>query len=203
MKQKVKVDLTLEAILSAIAAGATSLTAVSKAMGLSKGAVSGSTAKAIRKLMPDVDGLLAANKAPKGVAESGKVKIAKKVVKAKTPDKKPAKGGTTPKVKTGAAKAGKWPNDPRNPFLRPTSAYHICFNILASHKDGLAKEKLVELLAEATDKDIKHSGYDAQVLLSAHPNDDGLSNNDSPRHRSCRPGFYVVRTGDNVKLMVD
>jgi hypothetical protein len=166
MKQKVKVDLTLEAILSAIAAGATSLTAVSKAMGLSKGAVSGSTAKAIRKLMPDVDGLLAANKAPKGVAESGKVKIAKKVAKGKTPDKKPAKGGTTPKVKTGGAKVGKWPRDSKNPFRE--GSYGTCYDILAApaHKGGLAKEKLVELLAEATGKDIKHAAYDAQVILT-------------------------------------
>jgi hypothetical protein len=73
---------------------------------------------------------------------------------------------------------------------------------LAFHKAGLPKEKMVELLAEATGKDIKHAGYDAQVLLSAHPNDNGLSNNDSPRHRSCRPGFWIQRTNGHVKLMV-
>lgn len=203
MKRKATMGLTLEAVLSALAEGATSLTAVSKALGLSKGAVSGSTAKAIRKLLPDVDKLLAANKQPKGVVESGKAKEAKKVAKAKTPDKKPTKDVSTPKVKAGGTKSGKYPSDPRNPFLRPTSAYHICFNILAAHKDGLAKEKLVEFLAEATGKDIKHAGYDAQVLLSAHPNDNGLSNNDSPRHRSCRPGFWIKRENGHVRLMVD
>jgi hypothetical protein len=188
-----KTELTAELVLEAVKGGAKSLTAVSKALGLGKGSVSGSTAKAIRALVPDIEARLAANKANKGDTKTdAKPKVAK------------AKPSTTKgKVKPAKApiKEGKWPRDPRNPF-REGSAYATCFNILAFHKAGLPKEKMVELLAEATGKDIKHAGYDAQVLLSAHPNDNGLSNNDSPRHRSCRPGFWIQRTNGHVKLMV-
>ena len=96
---------------------------------------------------------------------------------------------------------GKWSRDPRNPFRE--GAYGKCYDILAAHKDGLSREKLVELLAKATAKDLVHAGYDAQVVLSAHANEDGLSNNDSPRHRSCKAGFWIKRTNGHVQLMVD
>ena len=96
---------------------------------------------------------------------------------------------------------GKWSRDPRNPFRE--GAYGKCYDILAAHKDGLSREKLVGLLAKAMGKDLVHAGYDAQVLLSAGPNESGLSNNDGPRHRSCRPGFWVRRTNGHVQLVVD
>jgi hypothetical protein len=190
------IELTAEAVLEAVKSGATSLTGISKALGLGKGSVSGSTAKEIRALVPDVEDRLAANKASKG--GTADVKADAKVKPVKAAKVKPVKAAKSAKV---PLKAGKWPHDSRNPF-REGSSYAICFNILAANKAGLAKEKLVELLAEATGKDIKHAGYDAQVLLSAHPNDNGLSNNDSPRHRSCRPGFWIQRTNGHVKLMV-
>ena len=191
---KAKIRVTAEAVLAAVKSGATSLTAVSKAMGF-KGSVSGSTAKAIRGLVPDVDGRLAANKPAKG-GDDGKAGTTKpKAAKAK-----PA--GKQAKAKPAAKAGGKWPRDPRNVF-RPSSSYASCYDILAAHKDGLPREKLVALLAEATGKDAKHAGYDAQVLLSAGPNEGGLSNNDGPRHRSCRPGFWIKRTNGHVQLMVD
>ncbi|MEI7560601.1 MAG: hypothetical protein WCJ63_08410 [Actinomycetes bacterium] len=218
VKMKAKAELTAESLKAVIdEKHPSSMTRLAHEFGY-KGSVSGSLAKKFRALLPGIDELLKGTANAKGnangnsegkteVAVKGKSKDVKaiKVAKATTPkpDKKSTKGATMGHVKAGEAKAGKYPNDPRNPFVRPTSAYHICFNILAAHKDGLAKDKLLQLLGEATGKDVKHAGYDAQVLLSAHPNDNGLSHNDSPRHRSCRPGFYVVRTGDNVKLMVD
>ena len=39
--------------------------------------------------------------------------------------------------------------------------------------------------------------------LSEQQIQDGLNNNDSPRHRSCRPGFWVKRTNGHVQLMLD
>lgn len=193
------VELTAAAVLDAVKGGAKSLTGISKALGLGKGSVSGSTAKAIRALVPDVEARMAADKASKGGAGKGDAKD--------KPAKAKAESSKSPKVKSAKPakvpiKDSKWPHDKRNPF-RQGGAYATCFNILASHKAGLAKEKLVELLAEATGKDVKHAAYDAQVLLSAKPNEDGLSNDDSPRHRSCRPGFWVQRTNGHVKLMVD
>lgn len=168
---KQKAEISAVAATKAIQDGnLTSLTQVSKALGLGKGSVSGSVAKRLREILPNIDGMLAQNK------DAGK---------------KPA------------IKEGKWPRDKRNVFRAGTSSYGIAFDILAAHKAGLPKGKLVELLAEATGKDAKHAGYDAQVLLSAKPNEDGLSNNDSPRHRSCRHGFWVQRTNGHVKLMFD
>jgi hypothetical protein len=107
------------------------------------------------------------------------------------------------KSKVVAKTRGNWPQDPRNPWTRDGSSYRIAFNIIAAHPDGLSRSKLVELLTAATGKDLVHAGYDAQVILTAQPNGDGTSNNDSPRHRSCKPGFFVVRQNDHYTLMVD
>jgi hypothetical protein len=119
--------------------------------------------------------------------------------------KKGATAKGKPATKAGGKAGGKWPSDPRNPFLRPTSAYHVAFNILAAHPDGMTRERLVELLAKATGKDLKHAGFDAQVLLSARgAAGDGLNPFEGPRHRSCRAGFWVRRgDGGRVQLVVD
>ena len=146
-------------------------------------ALGGSLARKFRALIPDIDVLL------KRTAGSAKVGAGDG----------DGKAGKAPK---GNVAKGKWARDPRNAF-RPSSSYATCFDILAAHKDGLPREKLVALLAEATGKDAKHAGYDAQVLLSAGPNEGGLSNNDGPRHRSCRPGFWIRRTNGHVQLVVD
>lgn len=191
MKRQTKVDITAETVKATIdQQKPTTMTQLAHGLGF-KGKASGALAKRIRALYPEIDALLAK------MAES---------VKAKTGDH----GKSTPikDTKRGKAKAattkpeGKYPRDTRNPF-RPTSAYGACFDILAAHKDGLTKHELVRLLAEDTGKDEKHAGYDVQVLLSAKPNENGLNNNDSPRQRACRPGFYIKREGDNVRLAVD
>lgn len=189
---KHKAELTVEAVTSIISEKKpTSLTAVSKLLGLGKGSVSGSVAKRLRGLLPTIDAMLAQNKGGDGKVKSMKA--------GKAPNgKRKAKPAAKPVAKAG----GKWPHAEKSPF-RPGSSYDTCYSILAAHKSGLPKEKLLALLAEATGKDIVHAGYDAQVLLSAHPNENGLSNNDSPRHRSCRPGFWVRRTNGHVQLMVD
>jgi hypothetical protein len=157
-----------------------------------RGSVSSTLTKKFRQLIPNINALLKGSAEPaKGETHGGTAKTAE------------PKASKAPKAKSKPApKASKYPRDPRNPF-REGSAYATCFDILAAHKDGLPKEKLVELLAKSTGKDLVHSGYDCQVLMSAHPNENGLSNNDSPRHRSCRPGFWIKRTNGHAQLMVD
>jgi len=209
---KAKVELTAESLKAVIESKhPTSLTQLAHFLGY-KGSVSSGLTKKFRGLIPDIDALLkgSAGTATGTTSAAGKTEAAKdKPAKAKkaTPTTlaKAAKSTTKPTAKSAKSVAaqGKWKHDPRNPF-RQGSAYALCFDILAAHKDGLPREKLVALLAAATGKDAKHAAYDAQVLLSARPNEDGLNNNDSPcRHRSCRPGFWVRRENGHVKLMVD
>lgn len=194
---KAKVELTAEAVKAVIEQDKPkSLTGLAHGLGY-KGSVSSTLTRKLRSLVPDIDALL---KGAAGLAKGdgeGKTEAANPTA-SKEPKGKSAKGKAKPVAKV----EGKWPHDERSPF-RPGSSYDTCFSILAKHKDGLAKAKLIELLAEATGKDLRHAGYDAQVLLSAHPNEDGLSNNDSPRHRSCRPGFWIKRTNGHVQLMID
>lgn len=189
---KARTKLTAEAVRKAIVEKKPkSLTGLAHGLGY-RGSVGGSLARKLRALFPDIEVLLART------AESAKGCDDGKAVAAKPKAGKVPKGKGKPAAKAG----GKWPHDERSPF-RPSSSYDRCFSILAAHKDGLPKERLVELLAKATGKDLVHAGYDAQVLLSAKANEDGLSNNDSPRHRSCRPGFWVRRTNGHVQLVVD
>lgn len=175
-----RIELTADGVARAIDAGSTSLTRIWRSLG-GRGSVPGSTATTMRELVPDIDARLAANKAPKGAGPRGN-------------EAAPAKGARD----RGRA----WPRDPRNPF-REGSNYGLCYDILAAHHGGLPRARLVELLARASGKDERHSAYDAQVLLSACGNDPGLSRNDGPRHRSCRPGFWVKRANGHVTLMVD
>ena len=193
---KAKVELSVESLRAVIEAKKpTSMTQLAHGLGY-KGSVSSSLTSRFRALVPDIEALLAESaKSAKGgdsKPTAAKSKAAKPIAKAVAkPSAKAGKGG----------KAGKYARDPRNPFRE--GSYGTCFDILAKHGQGLPRERLVALLAEATGKDLVHAGYDAQVVLSARPNEDGLNNNDSPRNRSCRPGFWVRRENSHVRLMVD
>lgn len=188
---KAKVELTAETVREAIKDGKpTSMTQLAHLLGY-KGSVSSSLTKKFRKLVPEIDALL------KGTVPTGTTSAAGKAVTAKAKPK-PAK----PPPQPAGAKAGKYTRDPRNPF-REGSSYATVFDILASHRDGMEKEMLVRLVAAQTSKTLVRSGYDCQVVLSARPNDDGLNNNESPRNRSCRPGFWIKRENGHVQLMVD
>ena len=206
---KAKTELTAESLKVVVESKKpTSLTQLAHELGYT-GSVSSTLTRKFRQLVPDIDALLKGSEgsATGTTGSAGKTEAAKdkpaKVKKAAP--KAAAKSTTKPAAKSTkpAVAQGKWKHDPRNPF-RQGSAYALCFDILAAHRDGLPREKLVALLAEATGKDAKHAAYDAQVLLSARPNEDGLNNNDSPcRHRSCRPGFWVKRENGHVQLMID
>jgi hypothetical protein len=91
----------------------------------------------------------------------------------------------------------RYPRDARNPF-RP-GAYATCYDILAGHPDGIRRQELVRLLAMEAGIEPRLAEYDIRIIETAGPND----SDQSPRHRSCRDGFWIVRTGDNLKLMVD
>jgi len=187
---KTKAVLTVDSVMKVIVAKQpSSLSQLAHFLGY-KGSVSSTVTRKLRGLIPDIEALI------KGTANSnGKVaKVSKVIVK-------PAKGATSGTVKAVGAKAGKYAHDPKNPFKRQGSSYSVCYDIMSSFPNGLNKDELIRLLAAETKKDLKLAGYDAAVLLSAHPNDDGLSNNDSPRHRSCRPGFWIKRTNNYVQLM--
>lgn len=188
---KSKVELTAETVRAVIERDRPkSLTGLAHGLGY-KGSVSSSVTKKFRALVPEVDAMLRAAEGSSKGGEEGKTGAAK-------PKAKKAPKG---KAKI-AARTSKYPRDPRNVF-RDGSSYATAFDVLASFPTGLPKDKLIRLLAEATGKDEKHAGYDAQVLLSAHGNESGLSRNDGPRHRSCRPGFWVERKNSHVRLVVD
>ena len=202
--RKAKIELTADTIRKAIEDGkAASMTQLAHQLGY-QGSVSSSLTRKFRQLVQDIDGLLAANKPAGGPAAVAKPKADKLAAPAGSA-RKSAKGKPAKQPVKSAKKGKAWPHDQRNPFVRAGSAYAVCFDILAApvHKDGLTRERLIELLAKATGKDEKHAGYDAQVLLSARGNDEGLSRNDGPRHKSCKPGFWVQRTNGHVKLMID
>jgi hypothetical protein len=194
---KAKREITAEVMKAVIERDRpTSLTGLAHGLGY-KGSVSSSLTRKFRQLIPDIDFLL------KGSAVMDKCADGT-VGKPDASNGKPAAGKAKAKPTTMAAakRKSKWPHDERSPF-RPGSSYDNCYSILAAHTNGLPKAKLVELLANATGKDVVHAGYDAQVLMSAGPNENGLSNNDSPRHRSCRAGFWVKKTNGHIQLMVD
>ncbi len=197
MSRKSKVEITAESVRKAITEGKfSSLTGLAHSLGY-KGSVSSSLTKMLRAILPDIDALLAANK-PNAPAKGDKTEtVAGKVVKAVK-----AKAAKLPAKPVATPKDGKWPVHPQNPFGRPSSAYHVCFNILASHAEGLPREKLIDLLAEATGKPPKLAAFDAQVVLSARGNEPGLNPHEGPRNRSCRFGFWVKRENSHVKLVL-
>lgn len=190
---KAKVWITAESVRQAIeVAKFDSFTELAHALGY-KGSISSSVTKKLRALLPDIDGMLAANKP----AKDGEAAAGKPPAKAATKNAKP-KSSTKP---AGKPSGGKWPRHAANPF-REGSAYGTCFDVLAAHPEGLPREKLVELLAKATGKDTQHAAFDAQVVCSARKNDEGLNHFEGPRNRSCKMGFYVERQNSHVKLVL-
>jgi hypothetical protein len=79
----------------------------------------------------------------------------------------------------------------------------LCFDILAAHKDGLPRQKLVELLAKATGKDLTKAAFDVQVICSARGEaGEGLNPFEGPRNRSAHFGYWVKRDNSHVQLML-
>jgi hypothetical protein len=69
---KKKAEVSAAAVLEVVKGGAMSLTAVSNALGLGKGSVSGSVSKRLKQLVPNIAEMLAANKVGKKSADKAK-----------------------------------------------------------------------------------------------------------------------------------
>ena len=112
-----------------------------------------------------------------------------KTAKPATATPKPTKTSKAPKFTSPHGRAD------GNPF-REGSAYGVAFDCLAhaGGSEGISKGQLVMAVASATGKDERHASYDCAVLLSAKENGE--------RHQSCRPGFWVERVNDFLKLHV-
>ena len=201
MSRKQKFALTAEMIGKSLGEGATSLTKIWHSLGGS-GSVPGSIAKRMRDLVPAIASIMKANQTAQGqdkgeprqapIGNTGKVSKASKPKSSSKSTKPPAK-----------AKSAKWPHSPSNPFKRSGSAYGLCFDILAAHKDGLPRQKLVELLAKATGKDLIKAAFDVQVICSARGEAGaGLNPFEGPRNRSAHFGYWVKRDNSHVRLML-
>lgn len=155
-----------------------SLTEIYRHLG-GEGKLSGSLAGKIRILVPDIEKVVAGNKA-------GEAQV----------DGKPeATLRTSGKSKKTAKKNSKatYPRCDKNPF-REGSNYALAFDILAASKDGLPLAEWRERYAKAARKPLKLAGFDTQVLLTAKDTPTG------ERHRSCRDNFYIERQCDHVAL---
>jgi hypothetical protein len=183
-----KAKLTAEAVRKAIETGKpTSMTKLAHLLG-HKGSVSGSLTRRLRALVPGIDGIL----------KVGTVEAVTKVT-TKTPR---CKASDAAAKSVGKQAKGKWPHHEQSGY-RPCSSYDTCFSILAGHKDGMPKAKLVELLAQATGKDLVRAGFDAQVVCSARgAAGEGLNPFEGPRNRSACHGYWVERNGDKVRLVL-
>lgn len=159
--------ITAEAVLKVLEQHPKSISQVYRLLGHA-GSIPGSTAKRIRELVPDIDERLKSNKGtqPVAIEKSGKKAAIKK-----------------------------FPRSPSNPF-REGSGYGLAYDILAAHKDGISKEKLIEVYAKASRKNLKRAGYDVAVLLSAR------TSKTSERHRSCADGFWIERENSFLRLRV-
>jgi len=169
-KQQAK-QPTVEIINEAIVKGAKSLTDIARHLG-HKGSISGKLAKQVRELVPDI-------------AERLKVNIgqmyAKKVAE---------------KVANKSNFSGKYRRHPNNPF-REGSGYALCFDIIASHENGVARDHLTNLYAHAAKKPLKKASYDLAVVLS--PKSESPT---AERHKSCREGYGLKREGSHYQLVL-
>jgi len=175
-----KVTITRESVIQIIEQQhVKSVSAIYKSLG-GTGNVSGSTAKKIRELVPDVAARLAANKSDSSATPST---LSATDTAAKKPTVK----------KTG--KAGKYPRAEGNPFREGgIGGYHRVYDILAAHPKGLPRQKLVEIYSAVSRKNLTKSGFDVSVVLSAKDSPTG------PRHRSCQEGFFCERENEFVRL---
>ena len=103
----------------------------------------------------------------------------------------PAKKVTAKVVKTTA-----YGRHPSNPY-RPLSSYSKAYDILASYKQGVNRQDLLKAVSQFIGKNEQRSSFDLAVILSPRESNNG------PRHKSCRPGYWVKKENSNVCLMID
>jgi hypothetical protein len=187
-------DLTAEAVIQSIGTSkAASLGQLHRALG-GKGSASGSLAKRLKELVPNIGELFAANK-----GEAGEEKATAKAEKDPKPEKKAKREKAS---KTAAKKVAEKPakravkRADGNPF-RDGSGYGLLFDILAAAgAEGMPVDAWKKKYMSITGKDEAHTRYDTCVLLSAQESPTGS------RHRSCREGFWIRRECDNLVLCI-
>lgn len=156
-----------------------SLTEIYRLLGGQGQKLSGSVAKKMRTLVPDIEKVVANNKAKEGNAGGNPETTLRTSGKSKKPGKKTSKAT--------------YPHCDKNPF-REGSNYALAFDILASFPEGLPLAEWRERYAKAARKSLILAGYGIQVLLTAKDTPTG------ERHRSCRDGFFIERQCDHVTL---
>ena len=141
----------------------------------------------MRELVPNVDELVARNKAKaeeaKGEAKKEEPKGGgEETLRTSGKSKKPAKAGR-PKI----------PRHPKNPF-REGSGYGLLLDIIAdAGSRGIGKEDLLKAYCKASGKDLTHAKYDLAVINSAREDSD-------KRHRSCADSFTLLKEGDCFRV---
>ena len=165
------------------------------------GNISGSTAKKIRELMPDIQDRLNANKNKPTDMPGVPTEPSSQATSVVAPVKsvKPTKATTAVKPKKTKepkpTRKSKYPRHPRNPY-RIGSNYGLAFDVLVAHPTGIGRDELINLLRKENGKDVKHTLYDLSVVLSAKESPTG------PRHRSAKDGYYVERQYHHYKLVI-
>lgn len=173
-----KVEVSREKIVEVLESKSPkSLTEVYRHLG-GVGKLSGSTGKRMRTLVPDIEKVLAGNRAGEGKGEGNPEATSRISGKSKGPKN----AGRTVYVRHS-----------KNPF-REGSNYALAFDVLAFFPEGLPLAEWRERYAKAARKSLKLASYDIQVLLTAKDTPTG------ERHKSCRDGFYIERQCDHVTL---
>lgn len=165
------------------------------------GNISGSTAKKIREIFPDIQSRLDNNKNKPTVMPGVPTQATSPVTPAVAPAKavKPTKATTAVKPKQTKeykpTRKSKYPRHPKNPY-RIGSNYGLAFDVLAFHKNGIGRDELISLLRKENGKDIKHTSFDLSVVLSPSESING------PRHRSAKDGYFVQKEYHHYKLVL-
>lgn len=186
--------------MQSIEKGATSISGIWKSIG-GKGNISGSTAKKIRELVPDIQDRLNTNK-NKPTDKPGlphEPSIPAAPVNDTVVSAKPTKATTAVKPKKTKepkpTRKSKYPRHSQNPY-RIGSNYGLAFDVLAAHPTGIGRDELINLLRKENGKDFQHTLYDLSVVLSAKESPTG------PRHRSAKDGYYVEKQYHHYKLVL-
>ena len=137
----------------------------------------------MRELVPNVDELVARNKAKAEEAKGeGEPQEGRKF-----------RTSNTSKVPKKIAKAGKVPRHPKNPF-REGSGYGLLLDIIADAGGlGIGKPDLLKSYCKISGKDEQHAKYDLAVINSARQDSD-------KRHRSAADGFTILKEGDCFRV---
>ena len=177
-----KVEITRERIAEILESQKPkSLTEVYRLLG-GQGKLSGSFAGKIRNLVPDIEKVVAGNKAG-AVQSDGKPEATSRTSKTSKAAKKTPKAVANSKV----------PRHKDNPF-RPGSGYGLLLDLIANAGEkGIGKPDLLKSYCKISGKDEQHARFDLAVINSARQDSD-------KRHRSCADGFTILKEGDNYRV---